>query len=305
MSKKAIEGTANLKADLFTPVPDGQTRGSAALLRRLMPENLDAMDVSDQSMLLDASPSMTGLARGVTASVGKGADDLAGKLIEREKGKSIRMKSGAEQIFGKGRDPVALKAMIDKNTQKQAGAIYKKATQNPAEFRDDALENELGRKLTNPAKRLSGPSRDKNLEWMNQVDDAMAADTPRDAVARLHDLRKRLDAHTEFNPTMSSAEKADRRMAQKARNVVDDVLKTKVDKFKDGDALYSAWAKKKDDFDFGFDSLKGGEGAMFPETFDKSMKGRTGTYVKQGQSSRIANAMGTQSNDCASQAYGR
>lgn len=300
LTKGTIERGANLKADLFSPVPEGQTRGSAALLRRLMPKNLDAMDaLGEQAMLLDASPSMTGLARGVSANVGKGTDDMVGALIEREKGKAKRLQVGAENIFGKGRDPNAMLAELHKKAQAESSAFYKKAKEETPEFRNSELPGVLAHQFTDPAKGMTQSARTSNLGWMNQVDDAMLADTPQDAASRLHGLRQELDAVINPGPMASATERNTAIAAKNARDIVDDILKNRIPGFAEGDAAFSKRMKQKDAFQYGYDSLEGGKSAVWPETFGKEIAKMPDDYVAQGQASRIGNAMGTQANDLA------
>jgi hypothetical protein len=171
------------------------------------------------------------------------------------------------------------------------------AKQNPPDLRGGKLNNILAQQLTYPAKSLSINARTKNLEWMNKVEDAMAAETPQDVVSRLHNLRKELDAHTQNNPMASVAENADRDVAMNVRQTVDDILKNRVPGFSEGDAIYSQAHKAREAVDYGYNSLEGGKGAIFPESFNKQLSKQPKQFVIEGQKSRIANAMGTQSND--------
>jgi hypothetical protein len=280
------------------PVPSGQTRMSAALLRKTMPKDLSAMDkMGPESMLLDASPSMTGLARGVSSGVGPGTDNIVNALIAREQGKSGRLQVGANQIFGKGRDPQAMNAELLAKGRAESAPFYDQAKNNTPEFRSSQLENILSRQLTDPAKGMTEGARKANMQWMNQIEDAMRADTPQDAASRLHGLRQELDNVTNPGAMATPEAKNMARAAQNARNAVDDILKNRIPGFSEGDAKFAGRMKQKDAFNYGFDSLEGGKTAIHPETFNKDLNGMSRKYVAEGQSSRIATAMGTQAND--------
>lgn len=288
----------------YTPIGtaaiEGQNRASTALLKGLLPKDAAAKvaAIGPEAMLLDASPSMTGLARGVAAKVGAGTDKMVGELLAREKMKSPRMKSGAEKIFGKGRDPEALKQLIMKAAKKKASPFYNQYKTNPPDLAgNSSLQNVLAQQLTDPAKGMSINARTQNLEWMNKFEDALLADTPQEVVSRFHSLRKELDKHIDPGPMASSAEKANADMARNARAAVDDILKNRVPGFAEGDKIYSDAHKAREAVDFGYNSLDGGKSAIFPETFNKTKAKMPAKFVEEGVKSRIANAMGTQSND--------
>lgn len=279
------------------PAPEGQTRLSAQILRKTLPNDLSAMDkIGPEAMLLDASPSMTGLARGVAANVGRGTDEMIGALVTREAGKSPRIESGSDAIYGAGRDPNAMNAELLKKAQDESRSFYDQAKNNTPEFRTESLPNELAQKLTNPAKGMTQAARDANMGWMNQIDDALTADSPQNAASRLHGLRQELDNITNPGSLASPEQKNLAAAAQNARRTVDDILKG-IPGMKEGDAVYSDIMGKKDAFNYGYDSLEGGKSAIWPETFNKELSKMDAEYVKQGQASRIKNAIGTQSND--------
>jgi DNA uptake protein ComE-like DNA-binding protein len=279
---------------------EGQTRLSEQILRKTLPKDLSAMDkIGPEAMLLDASPSMTGLARGVAANVSKGTDDMVAALMQREAGKSPRLQSGAKQIFGEGRDPNAMNAELLKKAQNESRSFYDQAKNNTPEFRDPQLENTLAYQLTDPAKGMTQSARDANMGWMNQIEDALLADTPQDAVSRLHGLRIELDNIINPGPLADPKAKNMAAAAENARNAVDDILKNRIPGMAEGDAAYASRMKQKDAFNYGYDSLEGGKTAIWPETFAKDTAKMPADYVAQGQAARIGNAMGTQANDLA------
>lgn len=294
----AITKPAEALSSLAKPVPKGQTRFSAAILRKTMPKDLSAMDkLGPDAMLLDASPSMTGLARGVSANIGPGTDALVNDLIAREAGKNARLQTGAEKIFGKGRDPNAFAQEKLSQARGESKKFYEQAKQQTPEFRSDALNQTLAQQLTDPAKGMTEGARSANLKWMNQIDDAMRADNPQDAASRLHGLRQELDNITNPGSLATPDQKNLAEAAQNARNAVDDILKNRIPGFAEGDAAYSARMKESNAFDYGYNSLEGGKSAIWPETFGKDLQKMPADYVAQGQASRIGNAMGTQAND--------
>jgi hypothetical protein len=278
--------------------PEGQTRLSAQILRKTLPSDLSAMDkIGPEAMLLDASPSMTGLARGVAANVGRGTDEMIGALVTREAGKSPRLQAGAREIFGEGRDPNAMNAELLQKARDESRSFYDQAKNNTPEFRSPELNDILGRQLTDPAKGMTQGARDSNLGWMNQIEDAMLADTPQDAASRLHGIRQELDNVINPGPMATPQQKNTAIAAQNARNAVDDILKNRIPGMAEGDAAFAGRMKQKDAFNYGFDSLEGGKTAIWPESFAKDTAKMPKEYVAQGQASRIANAMGTQAND--------
>jgi hypothetical protein len=275
-------------------------RATEALLRRAAPKSPQGLArLGNEAMLLDASPSMTGLAQGVVTKPSPHSDALVKALVDRMAGRSDRLLHGTQNTLGRLRDPVALKSTIDKAGRRSAGPHYRMAKQNPPDIRSPILDDLIARQMTEPAKGMTTSNRAKNLEWMNKIEDAMIADNPQDVVSRLHDLRKELDTYTAYNPMASSAEKAARDVAQNARNVVDDILKNRVPGFMEGDKIISTSKKAQEAIDFGYDALEGGKSTMFPETFAKEYAKRDPRFIKEGMKGRIANAMGTNANDTA------
>ena len=91
-----LGGGAAMKGADFatTPVPHGQTRTSAALLRNAAPDDLTAFrKLGPEGMTMDASPSMTGLAQGVAVAPGKQKDAIVSALTGRQGGRSQRLLS--------------------------------------------------------------------------------------------------------------------------------------------------------------------------------------------------------------------
>jgi hypothetical protein len=284
---------------LQAPRVAGQTKISSALLKNALPNDMSKFRaMGPDAMLLDASPSTVGLAQGATMAPGAAKDALVEALLNRDKGRSGRLLADKDSMLGPARDPIAFKKQIQKEVRVDAKPYYDQATRNPPDLRyDPALENTLAQELTNPAKGMSTAARAKNMEWMTKIEDALTADTPQGAVSRLHSLRKELDSHIEFNPMASSAEKADRAVAENVRKVIDKVLKERVPGFKEGDKIYSEGQRAIEGVDYGYDSLDGGKSAAFPQTFNEELKRLPTEFVAEGQNSRIANAMGTQAND--------
>jgi hypothetical protein len=277
---------------------DGQTRASTALLRNALPKDLSKFKgMGDEAMLLDASPSTVGLAQGVALSPGSAKDALVEALLKRDKGRSARLLADKDKTLGPARDPEAFKKLIGKEAGADASPHYKAAKQNPPDLRGDVdLENMLAQELTDPAKGMSLGQRARNLKHFNDIEDALKADTPQETVKRLHSIRRDLDLAIYDNMNLPAQERA---VAKNVRDVIDKVLKERVPGFKEGDKIYSDGQKAIEGVDYGYNSLDGGKGAAFPETFNEELKRLPREFVAEGQNARIANAMGTQANDLA------
>lgn len=276
----------------------GQTRTSAALLRGAIPQDTSALGkLGPEAMLLDASPQMTGLAQGVTMAPSRNKDAIAEALLAREKGRSSRLVQDAENTLGKASDPEMLKRRIVDEASADADPYYKQAKRNPPDLRgDEALKSQLAQELTDPAKGMSMGQRGRNKTVFDEIDDALMADSPQETVSRLHSLRQDLDRAINDTMTTSGQQKA---VAENARRVVDKILKERVPGFREGDQIYSEGKRAAEAVDYGYNSLEGGKGAVFPETFSASLKTHPKEFVAEGQKSRIASAMGTNSNDLA------
>lgn len=278
-------------------------RAAETLLRRAAPnasQNLSKL--GDEAMLLDASPSMTGLAQGVVTKPSPHSDRIVEALTARNEGRSDRLLHGTQNTLGRLRDPVRLKTGIDKATQRAAGPFYKWAKANAPDLTGQ-LDDMLARELTTPASGMTQDGRRVVFKVMDDIDDALNAGDPKLAAQRLHDIRKNLDARIVYGEqaiqALSSADKAAQAPLKKARAAVDKILKEKLPGFKEGDAITATGKKAQSDVDFGYDSLEGGKTAMFPETFAKEYAKRDPKYVAEGVKSRIANALGTNANDTA------
>ena len=274
----------------------GQTRGSTALLRNAVPKDTTGFSaLGPDAMLLDASPSTVGLAQGAVSAPGPAKDALVEALLAREKGRSSRLLNDAETTLGKASDPEILKKRIAAEANADADPFYKQAKRNPPDLRnDESLKSQLAQELTDPAKGMSMGQRGRNKTIFDEIDDALMADSPQETVSRLHSLRQDLDAAIYDTMNVPSQQRA---IAEKARRVVDKVLKERVPGFTEGDQIYSEGQKAIEAVDHGYNSLEGGKGTMFPETFRETLKTHPKEFVAEGQKSRIANAMGTNSND--------
>jgi hypothetical protein len=282
----------------FADPIEGQTRASSALLRRAAPKDLSAFDkLGPDAMVLDASPSMTGYAQGASTVPNAAKNDIYGALKTRDEKTYPALREMLNRVVGKARDPEALKESINKFGQRQANPYYKIAKQNTPEFRSDALTNIIQRQLTDPAKGMTETARTKNMGWMNQIEDAMKADNPQDAASRLHGLRQELDNVTNPGPMATATDRNIASAAQNARNTVDDILKNRIPGFREGDAIISKSKKAQEAVDYGYNSLEGGKGAVFPESFSKALGKTDRRMVMEGQKGRIMNALGTQAND--------
>lgn len=281
---------------LQAPKIAGQTRTSTALLRNAVPQDASKLAaLGDDAMLLDASPQMTGLAQGVSMAPTSNKDAIVEALLNREKGRSARLVRDSEQTLGPARDPEMFKAQIAKESLADAKPYYSMAKTNPPDLRNDpALASQLAAELTNPAKGMSMGQRGRNMKVFDEIDDALMADTPQETVKRLHSLRQDLD--NAINDTMNVPSQ-ERSVAVNARKVIDKVLKERVPGFKEGDKIYAEGQQAIEAVDYGYNSLEGGKGAIFPDTFKGELKNKPREFVAEGQKARIANAMGTNSND--------
>lgn len=287
------------KALNTTRIP-GQTRASESLLRWSAPKPGSLDKLGDEAMLLDASPSLTGMAQGVVAKPGPYSDRLVDALTTRHEGRSDRLLHGTQNTLGRLRDPVRLKTGIDKATKRAAGPFYRWAKANAPDLTGQ-LDNMLARELTTPASGMAPDGRTVMFKVMDEIDDALMAGDPRLTAQRLHDIRKNLDARIVYGEqavqALSSADKAAQGPLKKARKAVDKILKENMPGFKEGDAITATGKKAQSDVDFGYNALEGGKSAMFPETFAMEYAKRDPKWVKEGVKSRIANALGTKAND--------
>ncbi|MEQ1519715.1 MAG: hypothetical protein ABL936_00420 [Aestuariivirga sp.] len=285
-------------ADRYAPRVPGLPRMTSALLRNAAPDNLADFDaLGPEAMVLDASPSTVGLAQGVTVAPGPAKNLITGKLTKRDRRRSDRLLKDVQKSIGGAYDPNLLKTSIDRGSRKKAAPQYRNAKDNAQPLPPGTVQK-LARGLTEPSKSRSLENRGSTMSIMDQVEDALMAETPKQTVNRLHDIRKNIDAKLQGEPT-TSADKASRAVLQQARKVIDKTLKENYPGFRRGDEIIAAGKKAQEDIDFGGDVLAGGDSAMTPEMLDKQLKGRDPRMVREGVKAKIANATGTRSNDLA------
>lgn len=272
------------------------------LLTNAAPKDVAAFkELGPDAMLLDASPSMTGLAQGTAVVPNASKNALAEALQARDAGRSTRLTGDTRNILGNAQDPADLMKHLDKMGQKIAAPHYKAAKENAPQLPPTAKEL-FDVQATNPAADMSLSSRKAYQSVFDEVDDALASSDPAQAASRLHDVRKNLDAKIVWNPedfaNLSSADKAQQAALKAARGHLDDILKNRLG-FGKPDSIIAKSKNKVESVDFGYNSLEGGKTAMFPETFVEKSRKLDPTYVKEGMKARVYNAMGTQSNDLA------
>lgn len=297
-------GTAMKGADIATaPVPQGQTRTSAALLRNATPDDLTPFrKLGPEGMTMDASPSMTGLAQGVAVAPGKQKDAIVSALTDRQGGRSQRLLSDAEQTLGRPHDPEYLKRAVGRAASRKAGPIYGSAKANAPALPPN-FEDTLAPGVTNAFERLSLAGRKARIGQFDQLEDALRAGDPQLVAERLHDLRKNVDSMIVYDPRdaaqLSSADKAMQRSLKEFRGEIDDILKNRIPGFDKADEIIAAGKKAQEGVDYGFNALDGGKTASAPKTFNIEARRHPERFVNEGMKSRIASAMGTQANDLA------
>lgn len=283
------------------PRPPGQTRASMALLRNAAPKDARAFaDLGDEAMLLDASPSMTGLAQGVAPLPGKSRNSIVDELFARQQGRSKRLVADTTATLGKTRDPTLLKELLNKLHQRRSGPIYEKAFKE-APALPGTLDDILATQLTSPTETLALSSRKTGLGIFDEIDDAMKAETPEIAARRLMSIRQNLDAQIvhdrdAFN-ALSSADKAGQGPLKQARAAIDDILKNRVPGIREGDAIVAESKGRQRSVDYGFNALEGGKYAISPERMTRDLGKLDKRFVGEGMKADIRAAMGTQAND--------
>ena len=293
-----IKKPAAAVLDRYAPRVPGLPRMTSALLRNAAPDDLAAFDaLGPEAMVLDASPSTVGLAQGVTVAPGPAKNVITGKLTKRDKRRSDRLLADVRKTIGGAYDPNLLKKSIDRGSRKKASPQYRNAKDNAQPLPPGTVQK-LARSLTEPGKSRSLENRGSTMSIMDQVEDALMAETPKQTVNRLHDIRKNIDAKLRGEPT-TSADKAARATLQEARKVIDRTLKENYPGFRRGDEIVAAGKKAQEDIDFGGDVLSGGDNAMTPEMLNKQLTGRDPRMVREGVKAKIANATGTRANDLA------
>lgn len=293
-----LAGRATMPA---IPRPPGQTRASMALLRNAAPKDARAFsDLGDEAMLLDVSPSMTGLAQGVAPLPGKSRNSIVDELFARQQGRSKRLVADTTATLGKARDPTLLKELLNKLHQRRSGPIYEKAFKE-APALPGTLDDILATQLTSPTETLALSSRKTGLGIFDEIDDAMKAETPEIAARRLMSIRQNLDAQIvhdrdAFN-ALSSADKAGQGPLKQARAAIDDILKNRVPGIREGDAIVAESKGRQRSVDYGFNSLEGGKYAISPERMTRDLGKLDKRFVGEGMKADIRTAMGTQAND--------
>ena len=296
-------GANSLANYLKAPIPAGQTRASAALLRNATPDDLTGYNkLGPDAMVMDASPSMTGLAQGVAVAPGKQKDAIVAALTNRQGGRSQRLLSATESALGRSHDPEYLKRAIDRAASRKAGPIYRAAKAN-APVLPQNIEDVLAPGVTNSFERLSLAGRKARIGQFDQLEDALRAGDPQLVAERLHDLRKNVSSMIVYDPRdaamLSSADKAMQRSLKEFRGEIDDILKNRFPGFDKADEIVATGKKAQEGIDYGFNALDGGKTASAPKTFNIEARRYPERFVNEGMKARISNAMGTQANDLA------
>lgn len=283
------------------PIP-GQTKTTSMLLKRSMPQNpAQFANLGDDAMLMDASPSMTGLGQGLAIAPGEQKNLIADALAGRHGGRSDRLMQDTRQTLGRLRDPERLSAVLGKAATRQSAPIYKQAFQNAPQL-PSSLSNTLAAQLTGPAVGLNRSARGGMGVIMDDIDDALLAGSPEETARRLMHVRQSLDHAIDYKgqgPPPTSYPGTTQKMLKDARSTVDDVLKNRIPGIDQADAIVHKSKVRQRSIDYGFDALDGGKTAKMPESFRFDLRKLDKPFVGEGAKSRIANAMGTQSNDLA------
>lgn len=280
----------------------GQTRTSEKLLRNAAPKNPQALDpFGPEAMLLDASPSMTGLAQGVTLAPNAQRNAIVDALLSRDKGRSDRLIADTRSTLGKPRDVELLKKGIDKFAMRKAGPLYTSAKANAPNL---SVKNVLlSQAITKRAAGMDPVGREVMTKVMTSVDDALNAGDPKLVAERLHYIRQSLDKRIVYDKqafdALGSADKAAQAPLKEARAVLDDMLKNNLPGFREADEITAKGKRAQDDVDFGFGALEGGKYAITPKRYAKEYAKRDPKFVAEGVKADVATAMGTQANDLA------
>jgi hypothetical protein len=297
----AGRGPMALRATNVAKIP-GQTRISEALLRKAVPKDTAPFNrLGPEAMLLDASPSMTGLAQGVSVPPGKYKNLISEALMNRDKGRSTRLLSDTESTLGKARDPDQLKNVLQKAATRQSGPTYRAAITNAPHLDKNVLGPILDTQFNSNALTSTGERTVSAIR--KEIDRALDAPTPQLAVERLWNIRKELDSQTvhgrEEFAALSSADKVTQASLKEARAAVDEILKDRVPGMAQGDAIVHRSKGMQDDIDFGRNALEGGKYATTPERLRADLNKRNPKMVGEGIKADIRTSMGTQANDLA------
>ncbi len=212
-------------------------------------------ELGPEGMLADVNPGMQA-ATGATSARDPGAAAIVSqRLGNRMEGAQQRISNDLDATIGPARDPYA---QIQSN-RAQRGNIapqYEDSLTNAPPL-PQGLRDILAAQLTNPASSLS--KRNFMFRIMDEVDDALSADTPELVARRLHDIRKNLDAQIVRDPrafaNLSSADRANQGAVREARDAIDDVLKNRIPGFQEADEAFAPIARQQEAYEAGRNAL--------------------------------------------------
>lgn len=278
----------------------GQTSASQTLLRRAAPKTSQELAaLGPDAMLLDASPSMTGLAQGVATSPTPSRNAIVQALEERHQARVPRLDADRIAALGKAKDPDLLNLKINKEAKRKADPFYTRAKINAPNLTQE-IDSTIAREVSS-AQGMSDTGRKVIYDLMDSMDDARNASSPKLTAERLHSLRQELDAQIVHDnmafQALSSSDKAAQTALKRIRKSLDDVLKNNLPGFRQGDAIIAKAKKSEEAVDYGIKSLEGGKHAHTPERFDLELKRRDPKMVGEGMKADIRVAVGTQAND--------
>jgi hypothetical protein len=202
-------------------------------------------ELGPEGMIGDVNPGMQAAVGGTAVRDTGAANIISSRLSNRMGRAPQRVEQTLDATLGPPRDPYT--QMQGNRAQRGAvGPQYEQALTNAPQL-PAHLGTTLQAQLTNPASALG--KRQFMLGIMNQVDDALMADTPELAARRLFDLRKNLDAQIVYDPrarfTLSSADKANQEALIEARGAIDDVLKNRIPGFQQADESFAPVAQQQ------------------------------------------------------------
>lgn len=280
----------------------GLTRSAETVLKSAAPKNADVLrGLGDEAMVLDAGPSMTGLAQGVAVNPGQNADDIVNAVLAREKNRPAALKQAATDAFGRYRDPQLRKEVIGNAATRKAGPLYTAAKEGAPQL-PTTLPDLARTGVRTSTNDLSMSRRAGADQWLGKIDDALQASDPSVAASRLHDLRQELDTLIVHDrhalQSLPSADKSMQSVYKDMRGTLDDILKNRLG-FAEPDAIIAKGKRAQEAVDYGYDMLEGGKSAKSPQAakVDISRGKLDPRFVKEGAAARIHNMMGTQSND--------
>lgn len=230
-----------------------QLQGSGMTPRQAMQR---INELGPEGMLADVNPGMQA-ATGATASMEPGAASLvAQRLGNRMQGAQQRISQDLDATIGPPRDPYT-QMQANRGQRGTAGSQYEGPLTN-APVLPEGLRDTLAAQLTNPASGLA--KRNFMMGIMNQIDDALSADTPELVARRLHSIRKDLDAQIVRDPRaafmLSSADKANQGALKEARDAIDDVLKNRIPGFAEADEAFAPIARQQEAYEGGRQALR-------------------------------------------------